>query len=258
MRKLLNSFLVGADPEFAVLKGDGLVIVKPLPQPKEGVGDIGQDHGGRVLELHPIQTRGVVALVKRMRDLFPTMKQWDSNELKFKAGAICKSVQIEDALGGHIHFGFTRAEMCGSQGGMEPFNAFLKKLDKFTHCLERLDLLPEKESERRRAVSDYGRPSAYRSSGVDNHLEYRTMASWLSSPELAFVCITGAKMIAVNPKGDVPIPGTISKNKLVEFFEQYKEDTNALRCLERVLPSLHETDPTLDIREAWNKPLSFI
>jgi hypothetical protein len=257
MRKLLNKFMVGADPEFAVLKGSRLVVVKPLPNPLEGIGDIGQDHGGRVLELHPIQTRGIYALVKRMQALFPTMKQWDSSEFKFKAGAIAKSDEAEDALGGHVHFGFTAKDMMGPQGGMEPFNVFLKKLDKFTHCLEALDILPEKESERRRTVSEYGRPSAYRASGRDNHLEYRTMASWLASPELAFLCLTGAKLIAFNPEGDVPTPGTISKVELVEFFEQYKEDTNALRCIDKVLPDLPKTDPGADIREAWRKPLGF-
>ena len=257
MRKLLNKFMVGADPEFAVLKGTRLVIVRPLPNALEGIGDIGQDHGGRVLELHPIQTRGVYALVKRMHALFPTMKQWDSNEFKFKAGGISKTDDGDDFLGGHVHFGFMEKEMMGPQGEREPFEKFLKKLDRFTHCLEALDMLPEKESKRRRTVSAYGRPSAYRNSGVDNHIEYRTMASWLLNPELSFVCLTGAKLIAFNPEGYVPLPGTISKQKLVDFFSQYKEDTNALRCIEKVLPDFSKTDPTVDIREAWRKPISF-
>jgi len=261
MRKLLNKFMVGCDPEFAILKGDELVTYRPLPAPLEGIGAIGEDHGGRVLELHPIQTRGVYALVKRMHALFPTLKQWETNGVRFKAGGIAKSNVHEDGLGGHVHFGFKRDIFYDPtpSGGRNAarLTKFATQLDKLTLSLEELDLLPSLECTRRRKTIGYGEPSDIRDSGQDNHIEYRTMASWLTSPELAFVCLTGAKLIAFNPDGDVPNPSSISRPKLRAFFEQYKEDTNAVRCLEKILDKLPKTDPTLDIREAWRKPLAF-
>jgi hypothetical protein len=258
---MINDFKVGCDPEFMLLNGEGGTVAASTYFPLHG--EIGYDHGGRVAEFRPEPTRGVFPIIKKIQSLVEKAKAVAPGRLR--AGAICN----RDCLGGHVHFGFncfTRKppEGCGALLGGE-LNArgaqVTKALDTLTKTLEHLDILPSRESAARRA-SAQGQGNYYGAYGdvrdCHGHMEYRTMASWLYDPKVAFLCLTAAKLAAADPEG------TIEKLRNCDGFAafegwltQYKsKDVNAARAseklLERGLRHL-QVDPDVDFRGRWEQ-----
>jgi hypothetical protein len=89
-------------------------------------------------------------------------------------------------------------------------------------------------------------------------MEYRTMASWLTDPKVAYLCLTAAKLAACDPKGTVEnLSQTANFNGLIEWFRNYRtKDINARRALERVLSLGHkaiQVYPDVDFRERWRE-----
>jgi Phage phiEco32-like COOH.NH2 ligase-type 2 len=240
---MINNFLMGCDPEFVALDGTGVQI--NLANFFSGDGEIGYDHGGRVGEFRPEATRGTYALTKRLQRLIksPTVERVRASKLR--AGARVD----RDVIGGHVHFGFACPQTAG--------DARIKALDRITRVLEALDILPSEESKLRRGSgAGYGRWSDIRNS--NGHTEYRTMASWLTDPRVAYLCLTAAKLAASDPTGTIAnLKTTASFNELVEWFRTYRtKDINARRALERVLSLGHpavRVYPDVDFRERWRE-----
>jgi hypothetical protein len=238
---MLNTFLVGCDPEFVALNGNGGQI--NLADHISANGEVGYDHGGRVGEFRPEPTRGTYALTKRIQRLIKSDAVKCFNASKLRAGARVN----HDSLGGHVHLGFPLP-----RGGDSRITA----LDRVTAVLEALDILPSEESKARRAGGGYGQFGQVRDS--QGHTEYRTMASWLTDPKVAYLCLTAAKLAACDPKGTVDtLPANASFNQLVEWFRLYRtKDINARRALERVLSLGHkaiQVYPDVDFRARWRE-----
>lgn len=239
---MLNTFLVGCDPEFVALDSCGQQM--NLSAAFSANGEIGYDHGGRVGELRPEPTRGTYALTKRLQRLIKSPIVERVGASKLRAGARVN----QDTLGGHVHLGVPVAKATN----------MIPALDRFTQVLEALDILPQTECSARRASgSGYGRFGEVRDS--NGHIEYRTMASWLMDPKVAFLCLTGAKLAASDPAGTVAaLPSRDHNfNALVEWFRAYRsKDINARRALEKVLSLGHkaiQVYPDVDFRERWRE-----
>lgn len=247
--RLVNSFLVGCDPEFVTIhNGRRCNVNDHLPH--QGV--VGWDHGGRIAEIRPDPSRGAYRLIKTMQKVLleePTLQQLVHR--RWRAGAIYNDGNTTEALGGHIHI-----DIPWDNRG-EP----VKALDALTKKLESLDILPKNESIERRRVGDYGKYGDARPAGSGQQVggyrvEYRTMASWLFSPSIAFVCLSGAKLAAHAPDSALEaLKGPASYKQLIKFFELFQgEDDNADRVLERVLDKGNlKADPDADVRKAWER-----
>ena len=238
---VLNKFLLGCDPEFVALDARGQLINGVVL----GNGEIGYDHSGRVLELRPSPSKGAYSLVKKLRTLLGDKRLQGLHAVKFRAGA-----RVADmSLGGHVHFGVdpTTTTLAGGP---------IAALDVVTRLLEHLDILPRNECQLRRR-GHYGRFGDVRvSHGKDGspHLEYRTMASWLHDPKVAFLCLTLAKLAVCDPGGTVQVlKGVTSWSKLLDWVGNYRaKDTNAARVYEKLVDLKQVSlDPDVDFRGRW-------
>jgi Phage phiEco32-like COOH.NH2 ligase-type 2 len=237
---MLNDFLVGCDPEFGALDGSGVQM--NLARHFRSNGEIGYDHGGRVGEFRPEPTKGTYALVKKLHRIINSPVLAAVGAAKLKAGARIGN----DSLGGHVHFG-TSPQECSA--------ARLLALNRLTLLFERLDILPQAESTTRRQ-GGYGRLSDIRDSG--GHLEYRTMASWLLDPKVAFLCLTGAKLAYCDWEGTAAsLEKVTSFEGLGDWFRRYRtKDINARRVVDRIVPLGHkavQVYPDVDFRENWRQ-----
>ena len=259
---MINTFRVGCDPEFMLLDKEGKTVAASTYFPIHG--PIGYDHGGRVAEFRPDPARGIYSLVRKIQGLIksPTMKAVSA---RLRSGALCN----RDCLGGHIHLGFNAFEEkpptnVGIWGGGK-FNArgaqVTKALDTLTKKLEYLDILPKNESAQRRA-SAQGQGNHYGEYGdvrdCNGHMEYRTMASWLYDPRVAFLCLTAAKLAAADPEGSYSaLKDCDSFSDLMKWIETYKtKDLNAARVSEKLVGGGHKNlqiDPTVDFRDRWEE-----
>jgi len=142
----------------------------------------------------------------------------------------------------------------------------LKALDAFTERLESLDILPRNESERRREDSEYGQFSQYRTPTSDRikyRTEYRTMASWLYSPKVAMLCLTGAKLAAQFPIEFIQLlQGPMYRlRRLQSTFDEFKSrDSDAATvasflepCRLNNVTKLLGADPDVDIKLPWKQ-----
>jgi hypothetical protein len=239
---VINKFQLGCDPEFVALDDKGHIIIG---RGLDHHGEVGYDHGGRVLEIRPEPSKGAYALVKKIRRLLGDEKLRRLGASKFRAGARFGT----ESLGGHVHFGLP-PDVIGRDGKTIP------ALDVVTGLLEHLDILPKAESANRRR-GEYGKFGDIRTShGKDGvpHLEYRTMASWLHDPKVAFLCLTVAKLAASDPVGALAaLKGATSYSKLVDWVGNYRsKDTNAKRVYEKLgNHKLVAVDPDVDFRTRW-------
>lgn len=244
--RLINPFLVGCDPEFVTIyNGKRCNVDDHLPH--EGV--VGWDHGGRIAEIRPDPSRGVYRLIKTLQKVLleePTLQQLVHR--KWRAGAVYVDGDGVETLGGHIHLDISW------ENRVNP----VKALDALTGKLEALDILPKDESAARRGRGTYGRYGDVRAIATEreHRVEYRTMASWLFNPKVAFVCLTGAKLAAHAPDSTLAaLKGPASYKQLLSFFELFQgKDDNADRVLERVLDKGNlKSNPDADVRKSWEK-----
>ena len=142
----------------------------------------------------------------------------------------------------------------------------VKALDAVMRRLEALDILPQKEGKARRSQGNYGKYGSFRNSkkGTSNedHLEYRTFPSWLTSPEIAFIVLTLSKIAACEPAYTrEALMGDEGFKRLVKLVEDIApKDDNTQRLLDNVLSKGHKAlvvDPTGDFKGRWKSRLSF-
>lgn len=257
---LVNKFKLGCDPEFVAVGDDGH-IVNAETMGIEHDGPVGFDHGGRILEVRPAPANGVLPLIRRMQKL---IKDKRLNK-KLVAGPYYEDNARLEPLGGHVHFGIkpyakVKLDRLGAyvpDEMTEEGKIIIKALDQVTKYLEHLDILPTLGSDKRRKNHfGYGRWGDVRD--CDGHLEYRTMASWLYDPKVAFLCLTAAKLAAADPVGAYEALKEVgSYAKFADWMDRfYNKDTNAARAVDRVLQLGHKAlkvDPSVDFRARWER-----
>lgn len=254
--KLANTFEVGCDPEFVMLDAAG-GIVSTGSLGKQG--PVGYDHSGYCAEVRPDKAKGTWTLVKRIQQILlecPKLATFRSPGVRWLGGAIVDAPWPSSkklTLGGHLHFNLIKLSWT---------DAITAALDRVTKHLEELDILPTKQSQERRAVSNnnseaykYGKFSDLRWDAPDGHTEYRTMASWLYDPWIAFLVLTTAKLAVVAP--DLALEkfaGGADKKKLQSFLEAFaNKDDNAERLLHKMEHATKwmQAKPDTDIKTAW-------
>lgn len=276
--RLVNTWLVGCDPEFVVMDKEGRVfnVARVMGQR----GTVGWDHNGHVVEIRPEPAHGTYALVKRIQKEILTNKMLAAvSSMKWRAGAalrapLTQTDGLADAagtrlltLGGHVHLDMPPAN---AEGDPEEHERRVAALDKLTRQLEHLDILPAGECSTRRndphaRRNGYGQFGDVRTAGGEREggrtrMEYRTMASWLYHPKTAFICLTGAKLAAVAPQVALETlkTGANAWGNLQRFFEYFKSrDSNARRVVEKLLEDRTvkslQFEPDCDFREKWTE-----
>jgi hypothetical protein len=269
--KLVNNFVIGCDPEFCIIDSKGRVVNVATSFGDPG-GEVGYDHNGLEVELRPKPAKGAYMVVKRMQDILNTNERLKKYlDYKWRSGAV---VEMPDqnrrlTLGGHVHLDIPPAGHGGAQAEHENRIA---ALDRYTRYMEELDLLPKQESLIRREKGDpmnraqrYGQWGDWRVAGNDRtgagkaRTEYRVMASWLYSPKIAYLALTGAKLAATAPTValDTLKARNICYENLKAFFEHFRHrDTNAVRALDRVLNvdlAKIQAQPDVNFRSAWER-----
>lgn len=235
---LVNTFKVGADPELVLL--DPPQIVNGAVRGVETAGYFGFDHGGYVVEPHPTPDLSVRQVCKNIRTSLDYMHYLWPN-LKFRAGAYYEAAGARNQMymGGHVHLdirAFTPDQIAA--------------MDSFTASLEHLDLLPRVECARRAEGGFYGKKGDIRAE--HGHVEYRSMCSWLFDPKIAMLCMTGAKLAAINPAA-LPKKLFTSKARLTSWFEGYKEADDDVRWMfdKGYFEGSLVADPDASVKTAW-------
>ena len=292
--KQVNDFLIGCDPEFVVFKDAHAV---NLAYKIGHDGPIGYDHGGWVGEIRPEPTKSAWTLVKRIKELVgheklagigTKLRAGACVDIGADKAAAGRNMIV---LGGHVHIDINpfkpgKGGAVNNQGvwqdNFDPeddvanrgynYTYFtsehglrMRALDCLTARFEALDILPKAESARRRKADvggiGYGKWGNFRLAGGDGvqpyRSEYRTMASWLFSPAITYLCLTGAKLAAAKPIETIDLLGkqhTIANlRRVFENFAPY--DNDARRVVEKVFgkPGRLHADPDVDFREPWSR-----
>jgi len=180
------NLLLGADPEFILMRGDGRVV--PASKFMDREGKVGCDavvlSGHRVIlplaELRPDPSPTPAGLVRNLRRvMLGVCEKVPDPELAWLAGGMPVNGL---ALGGHIHF-----------SGVPLTAQLLRALDNYLA----LPLMLAEGEESRRRRPRYGRLGDSRRKRHGG-FEYRSLPSWLATPELAAGVLALARVIALH------------------------------------------------------------
>lgn len=250
-----NNFLIGADPEFAVLDANGRYMQVSLPQ-----GKLGTDHSDRVVELRPDPSLTAEGLLEDIRRTLNRHELVAYRPYKWKAGAIAGANDSYVALGGHIHFDVPYS----------PDTTFtancLRALNRVASWFDGLEFFPKGEAVLRQRMG-YGnlgdaRPAGRRGDGLPR-LEYRTPPSWLYSPETTRLALTTFKLALVDPQHTLDALSNSDKipmTKLRRFIGGFANtDSDAAIITQMIVADENRLrkfrgDPQADMKAAWNIP----
>ena len=248
-RKIANSFLIGCDPELFAIAANGHHVA--VPEVGGTRGEIGTDHGGRILELRPEPSRLAQSQVFRLRRLLAKLAVHPSVvNLRLRAGAI----NAHDTIGGHVHFDLPiRYDAEHRLLLSKKTQATVTALDRIHDYLVALDILPKTEAALRLAAgAGYGRKGDVRD--CEGHLEYRTFPSWLHHPHAAMLVLTLSKLAGVDPTiADNFNAETASLQGIRDALEgAAAEDHDAAYAHEKIqLERLTGMDLNICLRKQW-------
>ena len=195
---LSNPFLIGADPEFMVLRPNALVEGAQMSELyashmglRTGVA-FGSDLSGRQVELRPRASRSTLSVVASLQVTLRWFGYW-LNVLQQPSWGSCSFVSApffnNDGLGGHIHFGRRRKKQR---------NIETAALDKLYKHLLKTGAFDEEGCSLRSSITGYGKLSDVRQQ--KHGYEYRTYPTWISSPAQAMLVLTLAKLTILEPE----------------------------------------------------------
>lgn len=214
-KKLLNDFLLGADPELILLNPPELVNGLKQLNPRQQIAGstfYGFDHNGYVVEPHPTPSFSAREVCRNIKSSLDVIVHQFPN-FKHRAGAYYRATQRTVTLGGHVHLDLPSLS-----------TVQLKAMDVFCQSLEDLDILPAEESSARASRGDYGRKSDIRAE--HGHVEYRSMCSWLFSRKTSMLCMTGIKLCAVAPKTLKLMQSVTELRNWIEGFKGADDDVD--------------------------------
>lgn len=253
--KLINTFMLGCDPEFVLVGPGGVANLAHVVEKK---GPIGYDHAGLVGEVHPEPCRGTYSLCKHIQAQIktyskPIVARWPNH--RWKAGALYESGDGYGrvlTMGGHVHVDYPIQD--------ERYALALKAFELLNERLHALDILPSKENTVRVSHGVYGRkggPDAVRVKGAGTRWEYRNFSSWLFDPKVAYLTLTLSKLAAADAEGVLATFKDTSYTSLMNCLERYKgKDVNVDRLLDRVMNGnvkCVQADPDANVVEAWER-----
>lgn len=244
LKNVINPWLLGADPEFAVFTPPRRVHNQGeyACQFTDAAGAVGHDHGGRVWELRPAPAQSACQLVTNIWQLLRAQQMSPVEKFKWKGGGVADSDDEADTLGGHVHFGFRN----WNPGQLEA-------LSNVTRMLERLDILPAREGPLRRDMHpDYGNLMGQRTSG--GHVEYRAPASWLDKPGQALAVLGTFKLAALRPESTNWRPAHVKADYLSWLDAMPDADTFiTLQIINKLGFAKVQADPETNFRPLWRE-----
>lgn len=196
-QRLINHFMVGADPEFVF--HDGLQRMDARQLSLKAGPAFGADNNGRLCELRPHPSRSALSVLASMWLAMRWMAVWHPQTLAYnwRSGAYFES----DGLGGHVHFGRKRPKFRERE---------VSALDRITHLQFQAGIF-DREEGRLRVRQAQGAPTGqpYGALGdvrLQPHgYEYRTLPSWVDGPWLAYFNLVCTKLVVALPDLVAPL-----------------------------------------------------
>lgn len=216
--RLLNAFMLGADPEFVFEDVvNGVRMDAEALKLKTGLA-YGADMNGRLVELRPAPSRfalEVLASILKELRFMATFVPF-TTEYAWKAGAFI----FKDGVGGHVHLGRKlryreirawakyfnhRNKRHHEEGAVKPpkadLPATIRALDLVMYMLTQTGVFPADQVEQRMDGDQhgqrYGLPGDIR---VQAHgYEYRAFPSWMDSPWAAYLVLVLTKLAVFDP-----------------------------------------------------------
>lgn len=267
LKQVINTFTLGADPEFAILKPPKDAVIVNSGQyavnshEADGgvpIGSIGFDHSGRVWELRPAPSSSSYGVMTNIWKLLRSPKLAKVEKFKWKSGALggLKTLEDEDGepqqtdqldtLGGHVHYGFNH------------FTATqMKALHGTTQALLNLDILARKENIKRLAAGHYGNTGHDAVRDCEGHVEYRCAPSWLDNPGQALAALTVYKLAAARPQAMEWTEDYRLKEGFLDWLEQMSQSDVDAWLLHRLIAKRGfgqiQADPASDFKPNWRK-----
>lgn len=203
--RVVNHFGLGADPEFYLFNAHkGVVAYAQEFGLHQGLA-FGQDNNGRLVELRPEPSRFAFNVVASMI----TELKWMGALLPRTLGYSWISTPYlgDDGLGGHVHVGSKKNAADKTRVGIDA-------LDLLTQIFLSAGVFDNAQNNNRRAArGGYGKFGDIR---LQKHgFEYRTMPTWLETPQMAHLVLTCAKLAVYNPK---LLPGRVLGGEQARSF----------------------------------------
>jgi hypothetical protein len=184
----LNHFCLGSDPEFSLIyQGDRMEAVSAGLK----VGLVaGADQNERLVELRPWQS---VSAVEHVAGILTALRWLHRVYGRYAAACAWRSggFYSGDGMGGHVHFGRKRPTR----------DVEISALDGLARVFRSARLFDGREWDKRiqgDAIGQhYGMPGDFR---LQRHgYEYRSLPSWLQTPEVAFIVLCCSKLAVLDP-----------------------------------------------------------
>lgn len=237
-RRLVNHFKVGADPEFVFEHPDtGKYIHAGLYFESGGSGLFGADGSRRQMELRAYPSRSVLEVVASLAEALQGIYTYEprTRKLMWRAAPYYK----HDGCGGHVHFGRRRRYS---------YKGERSALDVMAHHLLSSGVIDYKEHKNRVEMTGYGEFGDVRRQSYG--YEYRTLSTWLGSPQQAFLCLTAMKLAVFEPTW-ATTAHMFHFPTLHDLLKRYATRDNdaalALTMVERV----KKLSLPYDIKESW-------
>lgn len=187
---------IGSDPEWGILTEKGDLVRPDEVFTINGSSDnFGIDGCGRVAELRPMYSDTPRGHVKNIRELLQSGLDNNPNlaMYRWKAG----SMADDEPIGGHVHLG--HGMFCEDVGRATDRKPHLQSA--LTRIVSPLLLMVEDKDEAiaRRVGTSYGTLKGENCVRQQDYgIEYRTLPSWLTSPEDALAVLSLCHLVAVN------------------------------------------------------------
>lgn len=247
-QRLVNHFLVGADPEFCVTDNAGN---------RTNANDLylraalawGADNNGRLVEIRPKPSRYALEVAASVWATLHWMSVIHPLTLEFlwRSG----SFYANDGLGGHIHFGRKRPTTPQEVSALDTLAYYLTQTNIFSAAEAR---------ERIRRTRGHGNYGALGDKRFQSYgYEYRVFPSWLDSPWLAYFVLVAAKLAVFDPSLMPALTPTIDgfgsvtlRRRLKNLLAYYKgrDDDAALAYDILCRYNFPQADPT-DFKARW-------
>lgn len=199
-QRLVNHFMLGADPEFVFRNGTQRCDARTLGL-KAGPA-FGADNNGRLCELRPAPSRSALSVLASLWLAMRWMAVYhpDVLNLSWRAGSFYEG----DGLGGHVHFGRKNLRLREREVAV---------LDRITHLQFTAGIFDREEGRlrvRRAQGAPQGQPyGALGDMRLQPHgYEYRTLPSWIDNAWLAYFNLVVSKLAVAFPDLLAPLAET--------------------------------------------------
>jgi hypothetical protein len=223
--RLVNRFSLGADPEFAFLTVGVGAYYHAERLGMTTLQAFGCDMAGRQAEIRAHPSRFALEVVASLREALRWIPVFHANSTNMLW--VGNSWVDKDGCAGHVHFGSKKANRDVAVG----------LLDNITELLLNAKILDLVGFDTRKEVTGrrYGKWTDFRPQM--HGYEYRTLPTWLSSPQLAHLVLTVSKLIVFHGQ---PSRAASDLQAVSELLQQYAgRDDDALiawRAWERCGP----------------------